>query len=196
MFAENKDSCTDYELFEQLRLDDHHAFECLYERHVKKIYREISRRVNQTHVAEELTQDVFISVWEKRMKIQLTGNNVFSYLCGMAINRVLNYYRRNKISNAQVVKWENLPEDVAGLTELSLAFRQAHTEEMETLLDVALNALPPKMLQVYRLRYEQNLSIAEIAAGLAVSENTIHNQLKSVRKRFLVALKKTSFYFL
>lgn len=189
-------STSDEDLFLRTQHDDRAAFEQLYERHVKKIYREISKRVKVTVAAEELTQDVFISLWEKRLKIQLTGTSLLPYLYGMAINRVLNYYRSNKIPQSLIVTWENLPEEVAGLTELSQAFKQAHTQEMESLLDVAMETLPPKMLEVYKLRYEQNLSIAEIAEGLSISPNTVHNQLKNARKRFLEALKNTSFYFI
>jgi len=52
----------------------------------------------------------------------------------MAINWVLNYYGQHKLQQQFVEICENRPEDIAGLSELSFAFQQAHNQEMESLL--------------------------------------------------------------
>ncbi len=114
----------------------------------------------------------------------------------MAINRVLNYYRKNKKQPILYEIWENLPESLLGLEELTLAFKQAHTQELETLLEIAISQLPKRMRQVYTLRFEDKKSIAQIASELQTSPNTVNNQLKEIRKRFVKTLKTTRFIFI
>src|SRR5690606_41352076 len=79
----------------------------------------------------------------------------------MAVNRVLNYYRSHKMRPQFIQIWENMPEEIAGMEELSAAFRQAHTEEMESLLEIAIASLPNRMREVYKLRYEDEKSRSE-----------------------------------
>ena len=113
----------------------------------------------------------------------------------MAINRVLNYYRSHRTKPQFIALWDNLPSDQTKLGELPIAFQQAHREELETLIDQTINSLPPRMRQVYELRYEENKTISEVSSLLSVSHHTIHNQLKSIRKRFTEKLRNTSFLF-
>lgn len=186
-------SATDNDLWESLKQGDEGAFDRIYQRHVRALYQEISKRISDQSAVGDLTQDLFLSLWEKRETIQPQGE-IYPYLYGMAMNRVLNYYRKNRLQPQFVTTWDNLSEDIAGLGDLSLAFKQAHNDELESLLDTAITALPPRMRQVYSLRYERNKTVSEIADMLATSPNTVYNQLKGIRKRFVAALKNTSFF--
>jgi len=185
----------DNHLWLLVKKDNQEAFEVLYNRHVKAIFKAIASRISDREVAKELTQDVFISLWEKRQAIQPTSG-IFSYMYGMAINRILNHYRRHKIHKEHFDSWNTLLENHIDLSELSLAFQQAHNEEMESLLEHTVAAMPERMRQVYELRYEKNLRIDEVASRLSISPHTVHNQLKNVRKRFILALRNSSYTFL
>lgn len=183
---------TDQELWDSLKKGNEYAFDSIYRRYIRPLYKAISKRIDDQAAVADLTQDIFLSLWEKRETIQPNGE-IYPYLYGMAMNRVLNYYRTNKHLPHFVAIWENLAEEIAGLDESSLAFRQAHNEELESLLDVAITNLPPRMKTVYTLRYERNKSVPEIADMLSTSPNTVYNQLRIIRKRFVDALKNTSF---
>ncbi len=184
---------TDKELWDALKQGEERAFDNIYQRYVRPLYREISKRISDQSAVADLTQDIFLSLWEKRGTIQPNGE-IYPYLYGMAINRILNYYRKNRHQPHFVTIWDNLSDEIADLDELSLAFRQAHNEELESLLDVAITRLPPRMKQVYKLRYERNKTVPEIAEMLATSPHTVYNQLKVIRKRFVAALKNTSYF--
>ncbi|MFC3197566.1 RNA polymerase sigma factor [Parapedobacter deserti] len=184
---------TDNELWNSLKQGNEGAFDRIYQRYVRLLYKEISKRINDQSAVADLTQDLFLSLWEKRDTIQPQGE-IYPYLYGMAINRVLNYYRKNKHLPHFVTIWDNLPEEIADTDELSIAFRQAHNEELESLLDIAITELPPRMKQVYTLRYVRNKTVSEIADMLATSPHTVYNQLKVIRKRFVAALKNTSYF--
>jgi RNA polymerase sigma factor (sigma-70 family) len=187
-----KHTQTDDELWVQVREDRHEAFERLYFRYLKPIFTEIHKRILDRDEAEDLTQEVFLTLWEKRATIQPRGA-FYPYVYGMAVNRVLNYFRRNKIPSSFIKAWETLPEDLAQLSELPEAFKNDEALEMEQLLKEERDNLPQKMRKVYDLRYEKKLSIAEIASDLSISPNTVHNHLKEVRKRFTQSLQKSSF---
>lgn len=181
-------------LWASIQAGDRKAFEAIYHRHVRRLHQEISKRISDQTAVEDLTQDIFLSLWEKRHTYQPHGA-IYPYLFGMAVNRVLNYYRTHKLQPELLQVWENLPEDITGLQELSDPFRQAHNEEMESLLNGAIASLPNRMRQVYKLRYEDNRTVPDIASQLSTSPNTVYNQLKSIRKRFVDALKHTRFFF-
>ncbi|MCT1525229.1 RNA polymerase sigma factor [Sphingobacterium hotanense] len=182
-------------LWEAFKQGDRHAFESIYHEYVHRLYVEVSKRISDQQVVEDLLQEMFLTLWERRTIYQPKGD-IYPYLFGMAINRVLNYYRTNKRKPMMLQLWENMPEDLIGLDELSSAFKQAHTLELELLLDKAIADLPNRMKQVYKLRYEEKKSVAEIASLLSSSPHTVHNQLKEIRKRFVKTLKETSYFFL
>ncbi|HEK22398.1 MAG TPA: sigma-70 family RNA polymerase sigma factor [Bacteroidetes bacterium] len=183
---------TDEELWQLIKQDSHSAFETLYLRYLKSVFTEINKRISDRDQAEDITQEVFLSLWEKRMTSNPQGA-LYPYIYGMAINKVFNYFRSNKIPANFIETWETLPEDLAQLAELPQAFKVAEVTEMEGLLEAERSNLPEKMRRVYEMRYEKRLSIAEIANGLSISPNTVHNHLKEVRKRFTSALRKSSF---
>lgn len=182
-------------LWDAFKQGDRRAFEAIYHEYVHRLYVEISKRISDQQVVEDLLQEMFLTLWERRTIYQPKGD-IYPYLFGMAINRVLNYYRTNKRKPVMLQLWENMPEDLIGLEELSSAFKQAHTLELELLLDKAIADLPTRMKQVYKLRYEEKKSVAEIASLLSSSPHTVHNQLKEIRKRFVKTLRETSYFFL
>ncbi len=185
----------DQALWASFKEGDRMAFEAIYNRYIGQLYREIAKRIAHQDAVEDLLQEIFLTLWERRTVYQLKGD-IYPYLFGMAINRVLNYYRTNKRLPIMLEIWENMPEDLMGLEELSSAFKQAHTLELELLLDKAIANLPARMKEVYRMRYDERKSVAEIANLLSSSPNTVNNQLKEIRKRFVKTLKETSFFFL
>src|SRR5690606_33512485 len=156
------------------------------------LFHEISKRLDSVERVEDLVQDIFLSGWEKRGIYKPTGD-IYPYHYGMAINRILTHYRSYRVQPQFVAVRDNLPPELAELEELSMAFQQAHREELECLLEQAVTSLPPRMRQVYALRYEENKTINEVASTLSTSPNTVHNQLKIIRKRFTDSLRNTSF---
>ena len=183
---------TDDELWLLVKQGNHAAFEQLYLRYLKPVFTEINKRIHDREQAEDLTQEVFLALWEKRATSNPQGS-LYPYVYGMAVNKVFNYFRSNKIPTNFIEDWETLPEDLAQLSELPQAFKAAEVIEMEGLLDQERESLPHKMRHVYELRYEQQLSITEISQSLSISPNTVHNHLKEVRKRFTTVLRKSSF---
>lgn len=184
----------DTELWQLVRQGDRAAYEVLYRRYMDVVFVEVHKRIREKMEAEDITQDVFLSIWEKRMDIALEGR-FYSYLYRAAQNRVLNFFRDKKIPATYLEAWETLPEDMAALAESPVVFNEAELLDLEFLVEEERQNLPLKMRQVYELRYEQQMSPSDIADKLAISPNTVRNHLKEVRKRFSGAIRKTSFFF-
>lgn len=181
----------DIELWQQVRESSTEAYEALYFRYMPVVFAEIQRRVKLNAEAEDLTQEIFLTLWEKRQEIQIEGR-FFSYLFRMARNKVLNYFRDRKIPYEYLEAWENLAEQKVLLTHLPEAFRMDMLEHMERTMEEEREKLPPKMRQAYELRYEQQLTDKAIAQQLNISPHTLRNQLNEIRRRFGNALRKAA----
>src|SRR5690606_31997483 len=84
---------SDKELVRALKSGNHQAFEQLYHQYKRSIYLNLLRLVHQHEVAEELTHDAFLKIWQLRQ--QLSINKSFSaFLRRIAANLAIDYYRR------------------------------------------------------------------------------------------------------
>jgi RNA polymerase sigma-70 factor (ECF subfamily) len=185
----------DTALWQLVQQDDRAAYQVLYLRYMELVFAEIQKRIRHQTDAEDLTQDIFLTLWEKRYSIVLEGR-FFSYLYRTAQNRVMNYFRDKKIPVDHLEAWVQLSDSTDAFAEQSVAFQQTDLVHLERLVETAHQQLPLKMRQVYELRYEQHLTAAEISAQLVISPNTVRNHLKAVRKRFTLVLKKATLFFL
>jgi RNA polymerase sigma-70 factor (ECF subfamily) len=179
----------DTELWELTRNDNRAAYEMLYRRYMKLVFAEIHKRILHQKDAEDLTQNIFLTLWEKRYQIELEGR-FFSYLYRMIQNRVLNYFRDKTVPAAHLDAWE----DTLMNAGQPIPFKTAELVDMELLIEEERSKLPPKMREVFELRYEKNMNNQEISEHLVISPNTVRNHLKEVRKRFTNAIRKTSFF--
>ena len=187
------DTRDDTTLWQLVRQDNHAAYKVLYQRYAGLLFAEIDKRIGDKTVAEDITQDIFLSLWEKRMNLVPQGR-LFSYLYRMAQNQVFRYFRDKKLPAAYVEAWETLADDTVNLAEQPLAFKETELLDMELLLQSERRKLPLKMREVYALRYEQEMTANEIAEKLVISPNTVRNHLKEVQRRFAGAIKKASLF--
>lgn len=185
----------DTDLWKRVRNDDADAYKALYLRYVNLVYTEINKRIQQPGEAEDLTQNIFLTLWEKRKQIQLESR-FFSYLYRMTQNSVLNYFRDKKIPTTYLETWERSGEAMPHLIEDPVVFNKAQLIALEIQMETERQKLPPKMRRIYDLRYKQWMTPEEISEHLVISENTVRNHLKEVQKRFRAALKKVSFLLL
>ena len=168
------------------------AFERLYRRMLPALMAAIYKWSDDTTEAEDILQEVFLDLWEKRGKIQIQ-NEVFSYLYSMARYKIFDRLREKKLSEKQVQAWTQLMQEDAVLTA---AFREEELASREALVSSELEQLPAQMKRVYLLSAEQGKSIREISEELLVSPYTVKNHLQKIRKRLRTAAVKLSAFFL
>ena len=172
---------TDIELVELLKRGNHKAFSRIYNKYWEKLYYLAVCKIADATEAENIVQDVFTSLWERRNELQI-NNALDGYLVVAIKYKTLNYLARQQ--KFRLIKNEfQVNTSIADESTIEfLAF-----EDLKDWLDTLVNQLPEKCKLVYLLR-ESGLSQNEIAASLDISAKTVENHvgkaLKIIRKGF------------
>lgn len=147
----------------------------LFELYTDSLTEFLSYYTRNQHLIEDVIQDIFIRLWEDRAEL-----NIFyikTYLFKSARNLMLNNLRNEKNRNALLHKWAN------ELIEESEAVDCVNMQEFESLYKQAVESLPTKCRDIYKLSREEKYSYKEIAALRSISEKTVEGQMS-------IALKK------
>jgi RNA polymerase sigma-70 factor (family 1) len=170
------DTLSEAELLSMLKRGNEQAFDHFYKRYSLPIYRKLLKMIRVDVLAEELMQDVFVRLWDKRHLIE-PGQPFKSYLYIIAQNLVYDFYRK-------VAREERLQSEIKAFsTELYL-----HTEEKlflkETreILDKAINQLPSQQKLVFTLCKMEGKSYEEVSGILGISTSTINGHIVKATK--------------
>lgn len=175
---------SDVELLQLLKEDDTAAFETLYNRYWKSLYTRASQRVDPDD-AKDLVQEVMLSLWRRRHEIPSFKEGEFARYLHAAIKyRVISHYA---FSAAEIKKLSFF--DVLDSQETT---DRLETKELTANIAAAVSQLPTRMQQIFRMSREEDLSIAEIARKLNISEQTVKNQLTDALRRVRNSLKDSS----
>lgn len=162
------------ELLGQIAQGDRDAFSDLYKYYFSYVQRYIALFEPSGDSLDELTQDVFVRIWEKRSK--LAGVNSFkNYLFLVTRNVVFNYIRALKVLkvNRQLGVSGSVEEVSAGNDpESELLFKQYYHIALE-----AMDKLPEGRRKILKMSIDQCLSLDEIATELNISRAGVKKQL-------------------
>ena len=162
-------------LVEKAQVGDTHAFADIYDELVKPVYRYIYYRVDQ-EVAEDLTEDTFLKVWQNLKKYKKGKNPFSSWVFRIAHNLVVDYYRKNKTTT-------EIDESVADTQSHSDPQRQADLKLTQVRLRKIIKKLPNNYQQVIILKYINELDNKEIAFTIGKSEGAVRTlQFRALEK--------------
>jgi RNA polymerase sigma-70 factor, ECF subfamily len=171
-------------LVARIRAGDRRAFEELFREMYSPVVAFAARYVGDMR-AEELAQELFFDLWQKREQWELRGS-VRAYLFTAARNRGLNARRRDAVER----DWAD-DEGVDSVRQLHVTPPQPDdlldAAERATLVSSALDALPERARLAMHLRWREDMSYAEIADVLGITiksvENSLARSLKALRAR-------------
>ncbi|WP_439554866.1 RNA polymerase sigma factor [Dyadobacter sp.] len=175
----SREPLDDAELILLLKQDDANAFKQLYERYWFRMYSLAMNKLRRKEVAEELAQQLFATLWQKRHALDIL--NVKAYLTQSLKNLIVDYIRRN-------IQEEHYLEHLrfyfpSGSLSTTMAVQY---DELFVALEDALLHLPEKTRLVFiKSRFEQ-LTIPEIAEEMQLSDKAIEYHLS----RALAFLRK------
>ncbi|GEO03471.1 RNA polymerase sigma-70 factor [Adhaeribacter aerolatus] len=167
-----------------LREGDKAAFEKLFYSHQEKLFAFIFKLLPNREEAEELVQEVFVKFWEKKHFLDPT-QNLDNYLFSIARNLVFDKARRRAYEFAYI---RYLKENTASFAELTA--NQVQFNELQQLIDVIYDSLPPVRKQVFTLSRFEGRSNSEIAELLQTSTSNIENHLNKALRVFRKKFKQ------
>ena len=174
-------------LIQQLQQGSERAFTILYDKFSKQLYRNILRLVKDEFIAQELLQDLFFKIWEKRLNIKIEGS-FKSFLYKVAENLVFMYFRKVAKDNRLI---ENL---IIANIEFDINAEDIiiSMQDLE-LLHAAIAKLSPQRKQVYTLCKLEGKSYDEVSNELGISTSTISDHIVKANKAVKQFLQLNNF---
>ncbi len=162
------------------------AFDTLYQRHKGPLYRFILRQCGQEYT-DELFQDIWLKVINARLSYTVKAS-FKTWLYRIARNRVVDHYRRMAVRPV-----ENNPEKVANTSDDEYGRPENSLEQASRHEDLirAISTLPRDQKEVFLLKEEAGLDIAQIAETTGASFETTKSRLRYAIGKLRAQLEKT-----
>lgn len=162
------------------------AFDQLYSRYVGKVYNFLLKITADPAAAKDLTQELFIRLWQRRTSID-PSQNFEAWLFVCAKNLFLNELRRQSrnTSFAAEARAYMDEEDLGTIENIDYHFAE---QDMARIV----RKMPPQRRKVFLLARVYGLSVAEIAEQMNISQRTVENQLYQARKFITSKIKVNS----
>lgn len=166
------------------------AFDEIYKRYNERLYQFIYNIVKSRDDAEDIVQDVFVKVWQKRQSID-EFLSFKSFIFTISYNTSISLIRK-RIKNTDFVEYI---KRIQKQGELSENISQIEYNELEKNINKIIDKLPKKQKQVYKLSREKYLSYKDIAVELNISVSTVEKHMVKALKFLKVKLNKLSAVF-
>jgi RNA polymerase sigma-70 factor (ECF subfamily) len=159
------------------------SFRAIIERYQLPVHRMISNMINDHHAAEDITQEVFMAVFNKLSTFDPMRCRFSTWLFTIARNKSINHLRRNK---------KTLSLDSQEFVSSSDPSEQICNEEFFQQMDRALSALPKNQKRAFVLAEFEKLPYEEIAQIECVGIGTIKTRIHRAKKKLRKALTRTN----
>lgn len=160
----------DDDILNRLKSDDKSVLKAIFQQHYSPVCAAMYRYISDRNLVEDLAQNVFIRLWEKRQTINITSS-LGAYLRRMAINEALGHLRKNKNVHLEEIT------PITPFKETATTEDEYLHKELQTQITEAIDALPPKCRRVFQLSRFEDLTYREIAEKLDISVKTVENQM-------------------
>lgn len=149
-------------------------FEGVFNEHYNELAAYVRRYVGSDDLADDILQDLFISIWRDLDRWIDAGDALRPLLFVAARNRAFDHLRAVKVRERHARSVVALEDHEATSPEADDALLQ---REIQALLDAAVAKLPPRARQIFLLSREEGLTYREIARRLRLSPKTVENQM-------------------
>lgn len=167
------------------RTGDEKAFDELYRRYARRLHGFFFRMLGrEEQLAADFTQELFLRVWAARGRYEC-GRELCPWFFTMAYNLCRNEYRFRNIAVGFAEEVRGGPETYEEQPELRMDVRMFDRE-----LSALLDKLPPEQRVLFALRYEEELTVPQLAEVMGIPEGTVksrlHYLLQYLRKKLKV----------
>ena len=176
MNEESVNNLGEIKLLMALKAGDRPAFEQIYQNYSPRIYLNVLRMVKSAEDAQEILQEVFVKVWEKRELID-PSQSFKSYLFQISKFTVYNFIRRINLDKKLKAYLARENSELYTHIEESIAYM-----ESEQFVQDTIEKLSPQRKQVYKLCKIEGKSYAEVSEQLGITQSTINDHIVKATK--------------
>lgn len=179
---EDYDNKNQQDLLKLLRLSDQKAFNTLFRLYGARLYHFSYRYLKSSEEAEEIVQDTFIKIWERRSVMDPSSSFsgfIFTVAHNLILNRIRKLRNENNCKTVLVKNTSSIHND----TEEKIL-----SAELEHLLREALVELPPKRKIIYQMIRDDGKTYKQVAEQLNISVKTVESQMTEAMKHFRAKL--------
>lgn len=166
------------------------AFSTIYDRFSMLLFIYACRICKDENVAEDITQEIFIYLWDKRHSLEVKSS-LSAYLYSSVRYKFLDLVDKQKVRSDYINTFKKFI-DVGNYSTDDYI----NEKELKGLIEKEIAQLPSKMQEVFSLSRDHGLSHKEIAAYLSISEKTVKNQVTNALRILKGKLNNRSFIFL
>lgn len=184
--------CSQYDekaLLAEVAIGDECAFKKLFDLYKERFYSLALKMTRSDEVAEDIVQEVFMNIWNKRAGL-VNVDNPSSYFFTAVYRRVYHHYRKIALEKKLLSVAPLVKESVNTTEEMVLA------DESSELISQAIDKLPPQQRLVFKLCKQEGKSREEVARQLHISPNTVKNHLADALKHIRTSFLNSTYTFL
>ena len=179
----------------KLKNGDKKAFKKLFQKYSDRIYYFTISYIRNKEESEEITQEVFVKLWNKRFELK-PELSFSSFLFMIAKNSVIDLLRKKK-------KETFLGEEfITDIKDSNKNYDSPEYQELKKIIDVSIQELPEKRKNIYLMSRDHGMTYKQIADELNISVKTVEShmrlalqQLKQVvRNKYELILIGVMFY--
>ena len=172
------------EYFVRISRGDEAAFSEIFYYYVPRLYSFIQKMTRSAEAAEELVQEVFLSLWLNREKLEEI-ESCSSYIFTIAANKTFNYLKSKTIHKKYL---DAMVINNSGCDNNTMETIDFH--ESQYLVNKLVNQLPSQKKVIYKLTRDKGMSHDEVAVQLGISKNTVKNHLVETLRFLKETLQK------
>jgi RNA polymerase sigma-70 factor (ECF subfamily) len=173
-------TATDEELVRRAQQDDERAFGELVTRYESKVYSLAMKMLRNPEDAEDVLQDTFLRAYRGIKSFK--GNSTFStWVYRITANSALMRLRKKQLPQVSIEDSDERETPISIADWAPGPVEQLLNQEMQRVMDEAIEALPPEFRQVFILRDVEELSNADVAEILDLSVAAVKSRLHRAR---------------
>ena len=172
-------------LIREMQSGSHEAFTALYRHYSPLLYINIKRMLHDPVATEELVQELFTRIWQKRTSKGIS-EDFTGYMYRIAQNLVHDFFRKLKKDHVMMERFKTITAEIdeaAGAEEL------LQQQQSRGLINMAIDHLPPQQKKAYKLVKQEGYTYKKAAEDMGISPFTVKEYLvlanKSIRNYVL-----------
>ncbi len=171
----------DQHILNQIRENQSQGLQQLFEKYYHFLARTASYITQDKEVAEDLSQEVFVKIWEGRYTLGQV-ENVKAYLTRMVKNSALDHIKAVRSTSSKLAQFLYFEDHITEPAE-------PQTEDLKREIASALSKLPPKCRLIFSMNRFEGLTNEEIASYFDISKRTVETQVSKALKLLRSELK-------